>query len=212
MRSSILFAVTALLLASACRQAAGPAPDYRPGEAGTVDHALCLLGFAAVPVREVSTGHHLVEATINGRTGEFVLDTGANMTVIDRSNLARFGLSPASRDPGDAIGIGAGGRASRVPVDGFAIGPVEIRQNRVVSSDLGQLLIVLSRASGRTVDGIIGQDVLGEHRAIIDVARPMLYLMEADSEPAPVPAERCTQEAADGSAGSRRGVTATRRI
>lgn len=203
MRFPRIFAVTALLLVSACRQAAGPAPDYRPEEAGTVDHALCLLGYAAVPVREVRTGHHLVGATINGRTGEFVLDTGANMTVIDRSHLARFGLSPASGDLGGAIGIGSGGQASRVPIDGFVIGPVEIRQNRVVSSDLGQLLTVLSRASGRTVDGIIGQDVLTEHRAIIDVARPMLYLMDDDAEPAPVPAERCrVSEAGDGKAGS----------
>lgn len=196
MRPPPIVACAALLLACGCREAAAPAPDYRPQEAGTVDHALCLLGFAAVPVREVGTGHHLVEATINGRTGEFVLDTGANMTVIDRSRLARFGLSPASGELGGAIGIGSGGQASRVPIDGFAIGSVEVRQNRVVSSDLGQLLTVLSRASGRTVDGIIGQDVLGEHRAIIDVARPMLYLMEDDAEPAPVAAERCTQEEA----------------
>lgn len=203
MRLATRFALAALLLACGCRQAAGPEPDYRPQEAGTVDHALCLLGFAAVPVREVGTGHHLVEATINGRTGEFVLDTGANMTVIDRSHLARFGLSPASGDLGGAIGIGSGGRASRVPIDGFVIGLVEIRQNRVVSSDLGQLLTVLSRASGRTVDGIIGQDVLVEHRAIIDVARPMLYLMEDDADPAPVPADRCrARESTDGSAGS----------
>lgn len=203
MRPSAIGALGALLLACGCRQVSGPAPDYRPEKAGTVDHALCLLGFAAVPVREVSTGHHLVEATINGRPGEFVLDTGANMTVIDRSHLARFGLSPVSGDLGGAIGVGSGGRASRVPVDSFAIGPVRIRQGRVVSSDLGQLLRVLSEASGRSVDGIIGQDVLGEHRAIIDVERPMLYLMEADRDPAPVPAERCgADQPRQGEAGS----------
>lgn len=198
MRPPPIVACAALLLACGCRQAAAPEPDYRPEEAGTVDHALCLLGFSAVPVREVRTGHHLVEATINGRTGEFVLDTGANMTVIDRSRLARFGLSPASSDLGGAIGIGSGGQASRVPIEGFAIGSVEVRQNRVVSSDLGQLLTVLSRASGRTVDGIIGQDVLVEHRAIIDVARPMLYLMDDDADPAPVPADRCRASDATG--------------
>ena len=58
--------------ASACDaatlQAPGPEPEYRPGEAGTVDHALCLLGFTAVPLRRTrATGHHLVEARLNGR-------------------------------------------------------------------------------------------------------------------------------------------------
>lgn len=194
MRTRTAGAIAALLLVVGCRQATEPAPEYRPEEAGTVDHALCLLGFTAVPVREVSTGHHLIQATINGRKGEFVLDTGANMTVIDRSHLRNFGLSATSGDIGGAIGVGAGGQASRVPVDSFRIGPVQVRQNRIVSSDLGQLLTVLSRVSGIRVNGIIGQDVLNEHRAIIDVARPMLYLIEADREPSPVPAERCKQE------------------
>lgn len=196
MRPALGFAIAALLAAAACRQGAEPAPEYRPTEAGTVDHALCLLGFTAVPVREIGTGHHLVEATINGRTGAFVLDTGANMSVIDLSHLGDFGLSPGSGDLGGAIGIGAGGQARRVSIDSFTIGPVDVRQNRIVTSDLGQLLTVLGQSTGTTVNGIIGQDVLGEHRAMIDVARPMLYLMEADRDPAPVPAERCTADRA----------------
>ena len=198
MRARTAGAIAALLLACACRQATGPAPEYRPEEAGTVDHALCLLGFTAVPVREVSTGHHLIEAAINGRNGQFVLDTGANMSVIDRAHLASFGLSQGSRDVGGAIGVGAAGQASRVAIDGFTIGPVQVRQNRIVSSDLGQLLTLLSRASGMTVSGIIGQDVLNEHRAIIDVERPMLYLMDEDRDPAPVSAQRCDDKQGGG--------------
>lgn len=193
MRSGKVFAAVALLLVCACRQeASGPAPDYRPEEAGTVDHALCLLGFTAVPVREVATGHHLIEATINGRTGEFVLDTGANMSVIDQTHLANFGISPDSGADGGAIGIGGRGDARRAPIESFTIGPVRIRQARIVTSDLGQLLTALGRVTGTTVNGIIGQDVLKEHRAIIDVSRPMLYLMDADRDPAPVPSERCS--------------------
>ena len=45
--------------------------------------------------------------------------------------------------------------------------------------------------AGGAVHGLIGQDVLNEHRAVIDVARPLLYLIEADEEPEPVPARRC---------------------
>ena len=53
--------------------------EYRPEEAGTVDHALCLLGFTAIPLREArGTGHHLVVATVNGKDGVFILDTRAN--------------------------------------------------------------------------------------------------------------------------------------
>ena len=194
MRLTTAFCTATFFLLSACRQpSSAPAPDYRPGEAGTADHALCLLGFTALPVREVSTGHHLIEATINGREGEFVLDTGANMTVIDLAHVDRFGISPTSGAVGGALGVGGGGQARRSPIDSFRIGAVEVRQRRVVTADLGQLLRSLGRVSGTTVYGIVGQDVLKEHRAIIDVARPMLYLMAEDRDPAPVAAERCRQ-------------------
>ena len=196
MRIARAIAVAALLLAGACRQPAdGPAVEYNPGEAGTVDHALCLLGFTAVPVREVRTGHHLIEATINGREGEFVLDTGANMTVIDLAHASRFGIAPGSGSIGGALGVGGGGQARRSSVESFRVGPIPVRQSGVVTADLGQLLRALGQVSGTTVYGIVGQDVLKEHRAIIDVAGPMLYLMEADRDPAPVPAERCRAEA-----------------
>lgn len=194
--------LAALLLLAACEQGArtgaGPVPEYRPGEAGTVDHALCLLGFSAVPVRDVDPGHHLIEATINGRTGNFVLDTGANLTIITTSQAGRFGVSPGgSGGPlaGRGLPAGASGNARQVAVDGFTVGSITVRQSRVLIADLDPLLAALGRASGQEIAGIVGQDVLTRHRAVIDVARPMLYLMEEDRDPAPVAAERCASTA-----------------
>jgi hypothetical protein len=198
MRLKLALAMSALLAVAGCRElGTSPPPEYRPEEAGTVDHALCLLGFTALAVREVATGHHLIEATINGRTGDFVLDTGANMSVIDDAHVQNFGIEPGSGAIGGAVAIGGAGQARRVRIDSFSLGGVDIRQNRVVTSDLGNLLTVLGRAAGTTVNGIIGQDVLTEHRAIIDVARPMLYLMEADRDPSPVSEGRCRPQDAE---------------
>lgn len=185
------------LLAAACQQASSPDVEYSPGEAGTIDHALCLLGLSAVPLRDVEPGHHLVEARINGVSGNFVLDTGANVTVINASQAERFELSDGGGGLASLgrIRPGVSGNATQVAIDSFEIGSVTVRQSRVVTADLGQLLTALGRISGEEVAGIIGQDVLTEHRAIIDVARPMLYLMEDDQDPAPVPAERCQSAA-----------------
>lgn len=187
-------AAAALLSTAACNQSAEPAPQYNPGEAGTVDHAMCLLGFAAIPLREVSTGHHLVEATINGQSGSFVLDTGANVSVIEQGQAEQFGISA---DGGGLAGFGqsvvpaAGGSAQQAAIDSFAIAGTEIRQGRIVLADMAQLLGSLAQIAGEDVAGLIGQDVLKEHRAIVDVARPMLYLMAEDRNPAPVPSEQC---------------------
>src|SRR5690606_13516333 len=96
----------------------------------------------------------------------------------------QFGLSPHS---GAAAALGAlqqgAAQASQASVGSFEIGALAIRQNDVVLADMAQLLGALGQVAGEEVVGVIGQDVLKEHRAIIDVARPMLYLMEEDRNP-----------------------------
>ena len=200
MRAILLGAL--LAAASACDaltvQAPGPEPEYRPGEAGTVDHALCLLGFTAVPLRRTrATGHHLVEARLNGREGLFVLDTGANLSVIDDDHAARFGLSERGSVRGGGAAIGGAIDARQVGIESLELGGIPVRQRRIVVADLGHLADALAPLAGAPVHGLIGQDVLNEHRAVIDMARPLLYLIEADAEPAPVPPERCSTAAGE---------------
>ena len=166
--------------------------DYRPEQAGTVDHALCLLGFTAVSLRSArTTGHHLVSASINGREGVFVLDTGANVSVIDSDHADRFGLGGGKASVGGAVVLGGANAARQVGVESLSLGGVPIRQRRMVLTDLGALGDALAPLAGGAVHGLIGQDVLKEHRAVIDVERPLLYLIEDDQDPEPVPAERC---------------------
>lgn len=174
------------------------ARDYRPEEAGTVDHALCLLGFTAVPLRSArTTGHHLVAASINGREGVFVLDTGANVSVIDSDHAGYFGLGGQRPSVGGAVVLGGSNAARQVAIESLSLGGVAIRQRRMVLTDLGPLGDALAPLAGGAVHGLIGQDVLKEHRAIIDVERPLLYLIERDQEPGPVPAERCRRQTSE---------------
>ena len=190
---------TLLAVSAACHApvAEAPAPDYRPGEAGTVDHALCLLGFTAIPLEEAqTTGHHVVSATVNGRKGVFILDTGANVSVIDVDHAALFGLGNQPPARKRAMVIGGGAAAARqVRIESLSLGPVAVRQRTIVLTDLGPLGDAMAPLVGGAVHGLIGQDVLKEHRAVIDVKRPILYLIERDRDPAPVPAERCRGEA-----------------
>jgi len=197
----------ALVLIAACDIApdspgASDKADYRPQEAGTVDHALCLLGFTAVPLRTTTgTGHHLVEVSLNGRPGLFVLDTGANVSVVEDDHVAAFGLAGSDgRQRGMALGGAVAAR--QAPVESLALGGVSIRQRHIAVADLGRLVQVLGPLAGGTVHGLIGQDVLNEHRAVIDMDRPLLYLIEEDREPAPVPGDRCAAPGEDENANS----------
>jgi hypothetical protein len=190
----IVLAAALFAAAAGCDAPIGEraAPDYRPEEAGTVDHALCLLGFTAIPLRSArTTGHHLVSARINGREGVFVLDTGANVSVIDSDHASHFGLAGGKASAGGAVVLGGANAARQVGIESFSLGEIPIRQRRMVLTDLGPLGDALAPLAGGAVHGLIGQDVLKEHRAVIDVERPLLYLIEGDGEPGPVPAGRC---------------------
>ncbi len=202
------FAALSALLLAACDLSAptGEAVDYRPTETGTVDHALCLLGFTAIPLRATSgTGHHLVEVTLNGHPGLFVLDTGANVSVVEDDHVEAFGLSGGGNGRRPAMSLSGSVSARQAAIDGLELGPVTIRQNRIAIADLGQLVQVLGPLAGSTVHGLIGQDVLNEHRAVIDMDRPILYLIEEDRDPAPVPAEQCTSAEGEGEEETKKG-------
>src|SRR5687767_1566195 len=134
------------LAISACDALTTPQPevDYRPEQAGTVDHALCLLGFTAIPLRTAATtGHHLVEARLNGRDGLFVLDTGANVSVIDDDHAGTFGLSNQATRRGGGVAIGGVVAAHQVAIEGLELGGVPVRQRRMVIADVGNLMAAL---------------------------------------------------------------------
>lgn len=185
----------ACLAVAACEATPTSTVEYRPGESGTVDHALCLLGFTATPLRELPTGHHLVEVQLNGRTAQFILDTGANFSVVHAPLAAEFDLEPSRRARGAALGVGGALKAGLAQAGSLQIGPVDVRSRQLMTADLSQI-VQLGEVTGSSIAGIIGQDVMREHRAVIDVARPILYLMAPDQDPAPVAAERCRASAA----------------
>lgn len=181
----------AAVLAGCTQWTGAAAQPETPWEAGTVAHAMCRLGFTAIPLTEMPTGHHLVDARLNGRPGTFVLDTGANATVLHAPYAGDFGLGTRATAQGGAIGLGGATTASQYRIDSLTIGPVETRQRHVLTLDLGQIATMLAPLAGRPVHGIVGQDLLGAHRAVIDVRQSVVYMMAEDADPAPVPADRC---------------------
>ena len=193
-------AAACFLSLAGCKEVLTKTAAYEPQKAGSIDQAMCQLGFTAVPMRELLTGHHLVEARLNGKPASFVVDTGANRTVLHAPFAGEFGLTGKPIGMGGAIGVGGAVKASQAAVESLAIGGVAIRQSRIMMTDLGQVTNLLSPISGSKVYGIIGQDVLKEHRAVIDVAKPLLYLVPEDKDPAPVALERCSEAAGTGKA------------
>jgi predicted aspartyl protease len=112
---------------------------------------------------EILEGYIVVPATVHAcLSGRFLLDTGADVTVVSSTIAEKLGLQTTRYHEGGV----AGGKTIRVPlsrVDSFAIGERSISLDPVAVIDLGN-----SRYG--TVDGIIGSDYLKEFAITIDYA------------------------------------------
>ena len=138
--------------------------------------------FISVKLHRISTGHHWLAASLNGRKGNFILDTGAGGTVLDPTVLDRFRIDAASaHGVKDSAGVGGAVELKQYKVETFSIDGESLNLAEVNVVDLGAVLPGLSRAAGVNLHGIVGQDVLTAHGGILEVAADRLFL-QRDSE------------------------------
>jgi predicted aspartyl protease len=108
-----------------------------------------------VPLSVVS-GRLLVVPVRLDDTGpfEFLLDTGADATVVDASLAPRLGLEP--RDLVSLVGPGGTVVVPRARLGRLTVGPKSVEALEVLCADLSGL-----RRLGVRIVGVLGQDVLG---------------------------------------------------
>ena len=126
----------------------------------------------AVPV-EMVNDRPFVPVTVNGRPVVALLDTAAEMTVVDDDAAARLGLTAT----GDAIAHGSGAAtmearfADHVAVEAAGVG-LELRAGIL---DLGE---VSSRLLGRPVEMLLGRELFDNARLTLDYAAHTLTVAE----------------------------------
>jgi hypothetical protein len=155
-----------------------PSAFARPGD-GPPDFHFAAGGQTTVPI-ELVAQLIFVRAAVNGSEPlSFILDTGAEVTVINRSRLDRFGLTAVGH-----IGGGAGG--GNVDV-GYVKG-VSLALDGVTLTDQIVTAIPLDDLEGplgRPIDGVLGYDFISRFVVEIDYARARLTLRDPRAFPAP---------------------------
>jgi hypothetical protein len=139
-------------------------------------------GYLQVPLTRSGVGHFHTSGTLNGRSVEVLVDTGAACTVVAMSVVEALGLRSEWIDRGAG---GAGGPLDQFRVYGadFRLGSLSPRLAGPVGLDFEQLNAPL-RAQGSTeVDVILGVDVFDAHAAIIDYTSQSLFLRAVATEP-----------------------------
>ncbi|MFN3753041.1 retropepsin-like aspartic protease [Flavobacterium sp.] len=122
------------------------------------------------------TQHLLIKATINGISGNFILDTGASNSCVGFEGIEKFSLK-ARKSKTKASGAGGTGMMTQIAKNNFLkIGRWKTSELHLVIFDMTHVNQALQQYKAKPVDGIIGADVLLEGKAIIDYYNHCLYL------------------------------------
>ena len=122
------------------------------------------------------TQHLLIKATINGVTGNFILDTGASNSCVGFEGIELFNLK-AGKSKTKAAGAGATGMFTQLAKNNsLKIGRWKENAFHLVIFDMSHVNQALQQYKAKPVQGIIGADILLEGKAIIDYFNHCLYL------------------------------------
>lgn len=137
-------------------------------------------GFHSVALEILTTGHIAFEAELNGEVGTFLVDSGARESFLNLDDIDRFRAGRDSKLTQGRQISGAGGSAQsfRLPVISFSLQGVPIQARTIGVVDLSAVADEIAARGGGDIDGVIGQDVLQDHQAVIDLNGPTLYILE----------------------------------
>ncbi len=120
--------------------------------------------------------HLLVNSRHNGKLLTWVVDTGAEVTVMAAETVKRLGIAatPSRSKIIDASGDRAS--VSTATLYDVVFGQLVVSEFQVAVTSLKTIRRTFRDRSGRPVDGIIGMDFLEESSALLDAASKVLYI------------------------------------
>ncbi|HEX2940338.1 MAG TPA: retroviral-like aspartic protease family protein [Rhodopila sp.] len=144
-------------------------------------HAACLVQAAATVPLDIAGATILVTVQVNDQPATFVLDTGAQRSVVTEAAAQRLHLA---RDPWVGTTMrGVGGIERRPNADprSLTLGGVALVR-RTLNHDTSLTVGVLPRATagGQGIDGLLGRDFLSAFDLDLDVPAKRLTLYRVD--------------------------------
>jgi predicted aspartyl protease len=135
-----------------------------------------------IPIEQLSippTGIHLIiKVYINRKVARFVIDTGASQTVLDLHRISHF-IPKGEKRKLDSTTAGIGTnkiRSAASTIKHFKIGTAIAQDYDIVLLDLSHVNNSYQLLGFKTVDGILGSDLLKNFEAVIDFKKLQLTL------------------------------------
>jgi hypothetical protein len=135
--------------------------------------AQCPANVKAIPFHNVNRHQIVVGVSINHSAPyDFLLDTGTQMTVVDRSVAADLHL--AATGPANVAGVSFRGEANFAQLEMLAVGDRALVHQGVLVYDMSNV-----QAAGFAIRGLLGEDFLSQFNVLIDNAHHVLCLDDA---------------------------------
>ncbi|MCF7559319.1 retroviral-like aspartic protease family protein [Sabulilitoribacter multivorans] len=133
-------------------------------------------GYSKVKLHLTKTNHFEIKASINGKKGLFILDTGASSSCVGFEAIETFKLN-AEDSLIKAAGAGAIDMDTKMSKKNkIKIGKWSNNKVVLVLFNLTHVNTALINHNSQPVDGIIGADILKKGKAVIDYEKKYLYL------------------------------------
>ena len=120
--------------------------------------------------------HLLLHGTLNGRHTSWVVDTGAEISVMAAESFNRLGLPSHATNSRMVDASGDRVALRRGVLKNLQFGEVNIRTFDMAIAPLSQVRQYFRDPSGRPVDGILGMDFLTNGEALLDSGSRILYM------------------------------------
>ena len=133
-------------------------------------------GYVPIKMKKMPSGHLHLFGQLNGVDGNFVLDTEAGATVIEKKNKEKFGMQTKATEK---KATGAGGTEMQMQTSTqnvFSVGTLKLWNLKLMLLNLDHVNNAFERMGLEKVDGVIGADILTNNKAIIDYTNLILYL------------------------------------
>ncbi len=139
-------------------------------------HAACEVRERAAVPFSLTSGHLLVPLTVNGATGSFVLDTGAERSLVTPDAVRRLDLA---LDPWVGTTMrGVGGVVEHQNADprSLTLGGVALRRHTITHDTSLTVGALPEMGVGGQVDGLLGRDFLSVFDLELDISAHRLTL------------------------------------
>ncbi len=132
--------------------------------------------YLKIPLTKTSSGLLLITTHVNKCVGKFILDTGANTTVLEEKSKQKFQLQI---EPTHKTATGAGGTGLAIQFSGgntLEIGQLVIEDFTICLMNLDHVNRAFGCMGLESIDGVIGADILNAKEGIVDYSNHALYL------------------------------------